>query len=257
MTEIIDIQIAPIKGPQFFLVDKEFEWYKEGADFWDDEGLLSRVCNYKKKFVAIGIPFSTEDKYPIKIYLESENPGLEEIDRFDHIVEVSLHCSTGYLAIKDENTEKASEIKLSSIGEYRLRVCFSGLKKEGDMYPENWCKIHMWKAPFSDRKVLKWWPKWLPVAPQKAADDRRTIYGVSAYLTALKEQEMIQVSKRDYDPSPELIPSLPKEYKETAFLFKDKDGCLWEYLTEPPQRLPFLRELTSQEAEKIFGYKKS
>lgn len=74
---------------------------------------------------------------------------------------------------------------------------------------------------------------------------------------ALKEKDLISIAERDYDPSPELIPYLPNGFKETAILFKDKDGCLWKYKTEPPQRFPFLRELTLQEADKLFGYKKT
>jgi hypothetical protein len=138
---------------QFYLSDKDAPGDTGSEDFWTD-GAHNEMLAVEDGVLGVSIK---NDEGIVKCELEFLETKSEILDfsEYDHVVEASIIIKSGILQILDCPHSHVELEKTVEIGEYRVRVYSNNLKTAYDENPEDNYKIEIWKAPYSQRVVVK------------------------------------------------------------------------------------------------------
>jgi hypothetical protein len=140
---------------QFYLLDADSPGDTSSPDFWTPEAFTARLAVQPG---VIGIGTDTYGEVPVTVEALDSEPALSA-QAWDHVVEASLHVSTGRLALAPcpDSDSPVTRIAIPP-GWFRVRVHSAGLNAEppsevdhcGDSY-----LIQAWPSAPRERAVLK------------------------------------------------------------------------------------------------------
>ncbi|HLN95630.1 MAG TPA: hypothetical protein VK183_08335 [Flavobacterium sp.] len=139
---------------QFYINDAESPADMGSATFWTDDAFEARLA------VAtgiLGVDTASYGEIALEIATLDAAPAVEELDKFDHVVEAGIQLPSGQLQITNcPFSEVVFETKLPK-AHYRVRLSYAGLgsQLDEDENADDRYLIEVWPDPKDERIILK------------------------------------------------------------------------------------------------------
>lgn len=136
---------------QFYIADKGSD-DDTGGDFWSDSAQDNRLAVGSR---LLGISTESYGRIQATITVRKNRPEVQDLAKFDHVVEAGLTIESGVIQIADcPNFAIRMEIGVPP-GRYRARVSSANLEGVEEDDGEDYYIIDIWPDNDSGVKVLK------------------------------------------------------------------------------------------------------